>query len=278
MPAGPRSVLGSLAAFVFLIALVFSATAIWSTGAGATDAPADDTETPAATEADEGSAEEDAINEQLLLGADVYRGVCSGCHQAGGTGLSGQFPPLNGNPNTDDAEYVRTVINNGLEGEITVNGETYNGVMPAFGTLPDDEVDAVIAYIQSGFVTPVTDQTPLPDDAGPVAGTQLPGLTSMTMYAAFAIAIAGAALALAPRVVDANDRLDFPWLDAWLRTALIVIAVIFFVVYIPSWALQTETVGKLGDFGQQFIGVSLWMAGLGVVLGTLWYAHKENRI
>lgn len=85
-------------------------------------------------------------------------------------------------------------------------------------------------------------------------------------------------MALAPRVVDANDRLDFPWLDAWLRTALIVVAVIVFVVYIPSWALQTETVGKLGDFGQQVIGVGLWAGGLGVVLGALWYAHKENRI
>jgi hypothetical protein len=50
------------------------------------------------------------------------------------------------------------------------------------------------------------------------------------------------------------------------------------VVYLPSRILQTETVGKLGNFGQQVIGVGVWSLGLGVVLGALWYAHKENRI
>ncbi len=273
-----------LLALAALFVLVAGTTAAW-----ATDAPADDGADPATTEVEgdpavdpaadpAAEAEDDAYNQLLLTGADVYGAVCSACHQPGGAGLSGQFPPLNGNPNVEDAQYVADTITNGKQGEITVLGETYNGVMPAFATLPDAEVDAVIAYIQSGFVTPITENTPAPGDTGPVAGTELPGLTNMTMYAAFAIAIAGGAIALAPRVVDANDRLDFPWLDAWLRTALIVVAVVFFVVYIPSWALQTETVGKLGDFGQQLIGVSLWMVGLCVVLGALWYAHKEDRI
>ncbi len=271
VPRQPPSKVRSLAAVAALIFLVFGSTAAW-----ATDAPVDD----ATEDGGDGavSAEDEAYNQLLLDGANVYTAVCSACHQPGGAGLAGQFPPLNGNPNVQDAEYVAEVIANGKQGEITVMGETYNGVMPAFATLPDADVEAVIAYIQSGFVTPVTENTPAPADTGPVAGTQLPGLANMTMYAAFAIAIAGAAIALAPRVVDANDRLDFPWLDAWLRTALIVVSVIFFVVYIPSWALQTEPVGKLGDFGQQFIGVALWMGGLGVVLGALWYAHKEDRI
>ncbi len=270
-----RFLVTRLVAAASLVALVLTLTVSLASPAAATDAPA--TEDPAATD-EAPTAEDEAYNELLLQGANVYTGVCSGCHQPGGAGLSGQFPPLNGNPNVQDTEYVAGVIQNGKSGEITVLGTTYNGVMPAFATLPDDEVAAVIAYIQSGFVTPVTADTPAPSDTGPVAGTQLPGLANMAVYLAFAIALAGGALALAPRVVDANDRLDFPWLDAWLRTALIVIAVIVFVVYIPSWALQTETVGKLGDFGQQVIGVGLWAAGLGVVLGALWYAHKENRI
>ncbi len=260
LPANVRT----LVAVAVLCFAVFGSTAAW-----ATDAPPAD---------DSVSAEDEAYNELLLEGANVYSAVCSACHQPGGGGLSGQFPPLDENPNVQDAAYVADVIANGKEGEITVLGETYDGVMPAFATLPDADVEAVIAYIQSGFVTPVTENTPAPTNTGPVAGTQLPALANMTMYAAFAIAVAGAALALAPRVVDANDRLDFPWLDAWLRTALIVVAVIFFVVYIPSWALQTGTVAKLGDFGQQFIGVALWLGGLGVVLGALWYAHKEDRI
>jgi ubiquinol-cytochrome c reductase cytochrome c subunit len=92
-------------------------------------------------------------------GKTVYDNVCAACHQATGAGLPGLFPPLAGNPNVEDSEYLRTVIRNGLQGEITVLGQTYNGVMPA-QSLTDEEVTAVIDYIQNELGSTPTTTTP----------------------------------------------------------------------------------------------------------------------
>ena len=97
---------------------------------------------------------EDVDTDQLLLGQQVFSDNCSSCHQPGGVGIPGAFPPLVDNPHVDDAEYVRGVLQNGRTGEIVVNGETYDGVMPAFPTLDDTQVDAVIAYLQNDLVIP----------------------------------------------------------------------------------------------------------------------------
>ena len=48
------------------------------------------------------------------LGEDVYGRNCVGCHQPDGRGLPGNFPPLAGNANVDDAAYVRTITKPGL--------------------------------------------------------------------------------------------------------------------------------------------------------------------
>lgn len=82
-------------------------------------------------------------------GGQLYDQHCAACHQPGGTGLPGTFPPLAGNPNVADADYVRDVITNGLSGPITVLGESYDGAMPAVTALDSAQIDAVIAYLQS---------------------------------------------------------------------------------------------------------------------------------
>ena len=83
------------------------------------------------------------------LGEDVYGRNCVGCHQPDGRGLTGNFPPLTGNANVQDAAYVEDVIRNGKQGELVVDGVTYDGVMPAFGQLSDEEIAAVIDYVQN---------------------------------------------------------------------------------------------------------------------------------
>ncbi len=230
------------------------------------------------TTADEGESEVDeAVLEELREGAGVYTAICSSCHQPGGAGLAGQFPPLINNPNIDDAAYVAEVINNGRRGEIVVDGVTYDGVMPAFSTLSDAETQAVIAYIQNGFEAP-PDESAVVIPTGPVAGTELPALTNMGAWVAYLLAASVAAMVLAPRLMSQNSRLAVPWLDAWLKTAVIVLGVVFFTMFVPDWALKTETVSKLSRPAQDFIGVSLWTGGLAIVIGGMWYAHKESRI
>lgn len=257
------------AAFVALLLIVLAPHA-----AAQEDEPADDqTEQTTGNDADDATAVADEI---LSEGADVYTAVCSACHQPGGVGIEGQFPPLLDNPNVQDTEYMETVIRNGLEGEIEVNGVTYNGRMPAFSTLPDEDVAAVIAYVQSGFAAPAAP----PAAAGEAAADdgELPGGVNGLVWMVYAIAIGVGLWVLADRIFGKIDRLTVPWLDAWLKTAIIVVWFIVFTVFVPSEVLQTEAVAKLSDTAQDLIGVSLWALGLGAGLAGLWFAHRESRI
>jgi mono/diheme cytochrome c family protein len=85
-------------------------------------------------------------------GDQVFASLCAGCHQATGLGLPGVFPPLAG------SEWVRAQENTaakillaGLSGSVTVKGQTYNGQMPAFKQLSDDEIAAVLTYLRSSW-------------------------------------------------------------------------------------------------------------------------------
>lgn len=86
-------------------------------------------------------------------GASVFTSNCSSCHQANGKGQPGVFPPLAGNSFvTGPADAVIAVVKNGKSGKITVNGQTYNGQMPAWkGTLSNADIAHVITYIRSSW-------------------------------------------------------------------------------------------------------------------------------
>lgn len=215
-------------------------------------------------------------DEVLAEGADVYSTVCSGCHQPGGVGVSGSFPPLIDNPNVADAAYVDDVIRNGRSGVIEVNGETYDGVMPAQSTLGDDEIAAVIAYVQSGFQAPAGEVADVA--GGPVAGTELPALANYAWIVGLLIAAGFAALVLAPRVIAAHDRRTLGWTDAWLKTAVIVVGLVVATVIVPARVLEFETVQDLPRPVQDLIAVGIWTAALVASLLALWYAHREDRI
>ena len=82
-------------------------------------------------------------------GATVYAGNCVACHQANGAGLTGVFPTLvNSRWVTGSEERLVQILLHGIQGEIEVQGVTYNGVMPAFPQLADAELAAVLSYIR----------------------------------------------------------------------------------------------------------------------------------
>lgn len=89
----------------------------------------------------------------IAEGETIYTAVCAACHQATGTGLPGAFPPLAGSDwVTGPEEKIILPVLHGLVGEIIVNGETWNGAMPAQGaTLDDRKIAAVISYIRSAW-------------------------------------------------------------------------------------------------------------------------------
>lgn len=109
-------------------------------------------------------------------GAAVYDANCASCHQAGGTGVPGSFPPLAGNPNAADPAHVEQVVREGLSGPIDVNGETYDGTMPALPQLSDSEVADVAAYVSGlaeGGAAEPAEPPPAPTEAGTVEGGEI---------------------------------------------------------------------------------------------------------
>jgi mono/diheme cytochrome c family protein len=86
-------------------------------------------------------------------GQKVYSSTCAACHQPTGQGAAGTYPPLAGSEIVagDEAKLIRVVLH-GLTGEIEVQGETFNGAMPAWGpTLKDDDIAAVLTYVRSAW-------------------------------------------------------------------------------------------------------------------------------
>lgn len=85
-------------------------------------------------------------------GDELYRQQCAACHQRDGSGVKGQFPPLAKNPDLFlSRDYPAIVALHGLEGAINVTGASYNGSMPAFRHLSDEELLAIISYVRSAW-------------------------------------------------------------------------------------------------------------------------------
>lgn len=94
-----------------------------------------------------------AVDQALLTkGGEIYNANCVGCHQAEGAGMAPMFPRLAKNPHLADAAYVTNVVINGLQNkEIVVDGQTYNGVMPGFAQLSDEDVAAVATFVRNSW-------------------------------------------------------------------------------------------------------------------------------
>jgi mono/diheme cytochrome c family protein len=90
-------------------------------------------------------------------GQALYGQYCAACHQANGQGLPGAFPPLAGHVGEILAQkggraYLIQVVLFGLQGQIRVKGQAYNGAMPAWeAQLKDDQIAAILNYLASSF-------------------------------------------------------------------------------------------------------------------------------
>jgi mono/diheme cytochrome c family protein len=113
-----------------------------------------------------GAAKETGPPDPMVVGKRVFTQNCVVCHQTTGLGQAGQFPPL------VDSEWVLSrdwhgdnhlvkIVLNGLQGPITVKGESYNNAMTAFGqTLDDDKIAAVLTYIRNEWENQAPPITP----------------------------------------------------------------------------------------------------------------------
>jgi len=95
----------------------------------------------------DGDESSDELKTSMQRGALVYRAKCLTCHMANGKGVPNVYPPLAKSDYllTDRVRAIRQAIY-GAEGEMVVNGQTYNNIMPA-QDLSDQEAADVLNYI-----------------------------------------------------------------------------------------------------------------------------------
>ena len=89
--------------------------------------------------------------EMMDRGQRIFSQVCAACHQANAEGLPQVFPPL---AKSDflmaDKKRAIDILLQGKSGQITVNGKTYDGVMPQL-SLDDASIASVLTYVRNSF-------------------------------------------------------------------------------------------------------------------------------
>lgn len=89
----------------------------------------------------------------LKIGEGLFIANCTACHGVTGAGQPGAFPPLAG------SEFVKAnpagiqhIVMHGLQGKLIVDGQEFNGAMPPFGAvLNDEKLAAVLTYIRHAW-------------------------------------------------------------------------------------------------------------------------------
>ena len=91
------------------------------------------------------------LEKSIERGKVVYGDFCVTCHLTKGEGVKNAFPPI------AKSDYLRSNreesirgIKYGQKGELVVNGDTYNGLMPPMG-LEADEIADVMNYILNSW-------------------------------------------------------------------------------------------------------------------------------
>ncbi|WP_299314848.1 cytochrome c [uncultured Aquimarina sp.] len=95
--------------------------------------------------------QETELSKSIVRGEEIYIDFCMQCHLHDGKGTSKVFPPLAGSDwlVNKRKESIHS-IKYGLNGPITVNGESYNSAMTPLG-LEDEEIADVMNYIMNSW-------------------------------------------------------------------------------------------------------------------------------
>ncbi len=89
---------------------------------------------------------------QIAAGKTLYSSTCASCHQETGAGIRGAFPPLaKSDFFADDPKRAVDVVVHGKTGPLTVNGDSFNGVMPPHKHLPDDDIANIVTYVLNSW-------------------------------------------------------------------------------------------------------------------------------
>ena len=91
------------------------------------------------------------LEESMQRGSEIYIDFCITCHLSKGEGVEHTFPPLaKSDYLIKNREASIRGVKYGQQGEIIINGVTYNSAMPSPG-LEDEEVADVMNYILNSW-------------------------------------------------------------------------------------------------------------------------------
>ncbi len=98
------------------------------------------------------SKRSNAIAISISKGKTVYINHCVACHQSDGSGVPNLNPPLSQTPGIKSSKaYLAQVVLQGSRGEVEIDGETFNNVMPPQAHLTDQQIADVLTYIRNDF-------------------------------------------------------------------------------------------------------------------------------
>jgi mono/diheme cytochrome c family protein len=88
-----------------------------------------------------------------LEGSILYETYCANCHQRDGKGDGARFPPLVASDYVmGDKNRLISIVLNGLQGNITVDGKTFSGIMPPHKEILDDHaIASITTYVRNRF-------------------------------------------------------------------------------------------------------------------------------
>lgn len=92
------------------------------------------------------------LKQSMLRGKIVYDAYCSSCHQSDGGGVPRMNPPLiNTKYVLGDSKQLITIILNGLNTPIEIDGEEYENPMASHSYLTDVQIADVLTFIRNSF-------------------------------------------------------------------------------------------------------------------------------
>lgn len=105
-----------------------------------------------ATEQSLTKAEQIRYEQYYVEGRQLYILHCSNCHQISGEGVGKLFPPIKSSDYLNkNFEQVICLMQNGISGEMMVNGVNYNQPMPGISELNALEVAEIATFIYNSW-------------------------------------------------------------------------------------------------------------------------------
>ena len=106
-------------------------------------------------------------------GHGVFISNCAVCHQPDGKGAPSVYPPLAGSVGRymtlkQGRTYVIDVVSFGMGGKIDSGGDSFEGDMPPWPQLSDEEVAAVLTFVMTGLNAKL-----LPADFKPITADEV---------------------------------------------------------------------------------------------------------